>query len=347
MKAILGNEMRQFRISRGWELIELATFLNERLAKKYDKSRVSRWETGKERIPQIVAEVLRAERPPAPTGIPAAQKGPALVLTVSMQKGGVAKTTSSVAVAYLLAAKGKRVLLVDADPQGSATVALGQDPHGLEIMRKTLTAVLDANSDLPTREALVAVCEGQFQLLASSIALSEIEISMMADPTASLALREKLSEVREDFDYIVIDTPPNLGLMTASALAAADYVLIPSQTEQLSLMGIPLLMRTIDRTKRRVNRHLKVLGILPTIFTPNTIVDKMMLDELRAIAARYGVELFPPVGRAVAYKEAVTVGVPALARTPEITGADSYERIALCLIEAAAARAEESVNEPV
>jgi chromosome partitioning protein len=183
--------------------------------------------------------------------------------------------------------------------------------------------------------------------LASSIVLSEIEVSLMADPTSALALREKLSEVASDYDFIVIDTPPNLGLLTAGALGAADLVLIPSQTEQLSLMGIPLLLRAIDRTKRRVNRGLRVLGILPTHHDPRTVVDRAMLEELQAIADRHGVEVFEPIGRAVAYKEAVLAGRPALQRTPDVVGAPSFRRIADKLVEIAAKRVREDVHEQV
>lgn len=346
--AVSGDILRQFRASRGWEQAQMAEFLNERLERRYDKARISRWESGAERIPQIVAQELRRESPPSPAGIPAAAAtGPAIVLAVSLQKGGVSKTTTAVNVAFLLARKGKRVLLVDADPQGSATVNVGQDPHGLELGRRTLTAVLDPANDLPTRDAVTPVCEGLFDLLASSIALSEIEVSLMSDPTASLAMREKLSEVGEAYDFMVIDTPPNLGLLTASALAAADLVLIPSQTEQLSLMGIPLLMRAIDRTKRRINRRLRVLGILPTHYDPRTVVDRHMLADLEAIAETHRIALYPPIGRTVAYKEAVLAGRPALDRTPDINGAESYEAIAAALLEVQAERAKEGNHEPV
>lgn len=326
----------------------MAEFLNGRLGRRYDKARISRWESGSERIPQIVAQEIRRGDAPAPAGIPmAAATGPAIVVAVSLQKGGVSKTTTAVNVAYLLARKGQRVLLVDADPQGSATVNVGQDPHGLELNRRTLTAVLDPGNDLPTREAVTPVCNGIFDLLASSIALSEIEVSLMSDPTASLAMREKLSEVGGIYDFIVIDTPPNLGLLTASALGAADLVLIPSQTEQLSLMGIPLLMRAIDRTKRRINRRLKVLGILPTQYDPRTVVDRHMLADLEAIATRHGIALYPPIGRTVAYKEAVLAGRPALDRTPDINGAESYEAIAQALLLVQEERNNEANDEPV
>jgi chromosome partitioning protein len=345
---IPGDDLRQYRASRGWEQPQLAAHLNEVLGRRYDQARISRWESGAERIPQIVAQAIRAEQPPVGGGIPTARNiAPALTLAVSLQKGGVAKTTTSVNVAYLLAKKGFRVLLVDGDPQGSATTNLGQDAHGLELKKKTLTTLLDSRSDLPTREALTPVCDNLFDLIASSIALSEIEVSLMSDPTSSLALREKLSEVSSDYDFIVIDTPPNLGLLTASALGAADLVLIPSQTEQLSLMGIPLLLRAIDRTKRRINRNLQVLGILPTHYDPRTVVDKAMLAELRTIAERHGVELFEPISRAVAYKESVLAGKPALERTPDVAGNESFRRIADRLVEIAETRAKEYAHEPV
>lgn len=338
--SLSGCELRLFREGRDWDQSTLADHLNQRLGRHYDKARISRWETDRERIPQIVAREIRIDKPPEPIGVPVAvSRGPALVVTVSLQKGGVAKTTTSVNLAFLLARKGQRVLLVDCDPQGSATINVGEDPHALELARKTLTAILDLNSNLATKEAVTSVCNGSFDILASSISLSEIEISLMSDPTASLALREKLSEVSADYDFVVIDTPPNLGLLTASALGAADLVLIPSQTEQLSLMGIPLLLRAVDRTKRRINRRLKVLGILPTHYDSRTSLDRQMLDELTKIAKQQGISLYPPVGRTVGYKEAVSAGRPALDRTPNITGAESYEAIVKELIEMAQNRA--------
>lgn len=343
---MLGNEMRQVRTGRDMDQQQFADWLNSLLDRKYDKARVNRWEAGGEAIPQHVARELRRQIPNKSEGIPVAvATGPAIVIAVSLQKGGVSKTTTSVNLAFLLSQRGKRVLLVDSDPQGSATVSVGEDPHGLELAKRTLTAILDPNADRPTRDAVSPVCDGAFDLLGASIALSEIELNLMSDPTASLALREKLSEVSGDYDFIVVDTPPNLGLLTAGALGAADLVLIPSQTEQLSLMGIPLLMRTIDRTKRRVNRRLRVLGILPTHYNARTVVDRHMLEELQTIATQHGITLFPPIGRTVAYKEAVLAGRPALDRTPDISGVESYNAIASALLDIANARKEEA-HEP-
>ena len=147
---IPGDDLRQYRASRGWEQPQLAAHLNEVLGRRYDKARISRWESGAERIPQIVAQAIRAEQPPAGGGIPTARNiAPALTLAVSLQKGGVAKTTTSVNVAYLLAKKEFRVLLVDGDPRVRQTTNLGEDAHGLELKKKTLTTLLE----LPVRLA--------------------------------------------------------------------------------------------------------------------------------------------------------------------------------------------------
>lgn len=324
-----GDEMRSLRESRKMGQQELATFLNGKLGRKYDRNRVSRWENGTERIPQLVGSALKGLSG-THTGIPAAAARPAMVVVLVNQKGGVGKTTSTVNVAYLMAKAGYRTLVIDCDPQANATIHLGIDPHERDVVRRTITQVLFA--DLPMVEALVPVCDDLFNLLPSSISLASADAELLKEPNGTLLLREKIDEVRDEFDFILIDCPPNLGQLTVSALNAADQVLIPSQTEMLSIMGIPMLLETLSKVRRRVNPKIAVLGVLPTLHNPRRAQDQAMMSELMALAESARLHVFAPVRDAADYAKGVVAGRPALLLTPGVNGADSYAEVVESLV---------------
>ena len=325
-----GDELRSYREQRGMNQQELVSWLNERLKRRYDRAKISRWETGAERIPQTVAAALKDTT--EPVGIPAASaaRHAPVVFCAANQKGGVAKTTTCVNVAWLLGRAGRRVLLIDCDPQANATVHLGIDPHEQELAKATLTHAL--RSTRPMREFVTPVCEGVFDLLPSSISLAAADRELLRQPNGTLILRAKIAQLAGHYDYVVLDCPPHLGELTVSVLNAADQLLIPTQTEMLSMMGIPQLFETIAGVRELVNPRLDVLGILPTMYSPRRLQDEQVMAELRELAAAENLRLFSPVRRAADYTKSVMAGRPGLAINPNSAGAESYAEIAEALL---------------
>jgi len=318
-----GDDLRRFRESRQFGQQELAVWLNEKLGRKYDRTKISRWETGAERVPQLVDSVVCEARRRPVHGGPLTE---AKVIAFANQKGGVGKTTSAINTGYLLAGAGYRVLLIDCDPQGSATIHLGIKPDARDLEGKTLTYLL--TRDLPTLEAVIPVCDGLFDLIPSSISLAEAEAVLASDPLAGLALQSKIEEVGDRYDVVILDCPPNLGFVSVSTLAAADGLVIPSQAEMLSVMGISSLIKTVERVRRRVKKPCTILGILPTLYNARRTVDQEMLRRLESYAGQAGFRLFPPVRDASDYGKSVVAARPTLQLTPDAPGADSYADVA-------------------
>jgi chromosome partitioning protein len=325
-----GAVLRQIREARNYDQQAFADWLNSGLGRRYDKAKISRWETGSERVPQIVAQYIIASSPTR-VGIPTNAAGPALVTAVINQKGGVGKTVSVVNAAYLLAEAGKRVIVVDCDAQGSATIHLGIYPADRDAERATLTHVLFHKTLID--QAIIPVLDGAIDLLPASISLARADTEINSRPNGALLLRARINEIRDRYDFILLDCPPHLSQITVSALNAADLVLIPSQTEMLSLMGIPLLLETLADVQALVNPAIHVLGILPTLYDPRRTQDKARLGELEEIARQNGFRIFPPVRRAVAYPTGVNEGRPGLAVDPDAAGVESYREIAAAMIE--------------
>ena len=227
------------------------------------------------------------------------------------------------------------MLIVDADPQASISIHLGVDPHECELAGCSLSRVLF--NDRVTREAIVPVCDDQFDLLPCSIDLADADANLAREPNGTLVLREKLDEVRNDYDFILVECHV---VLTVSALNAADQLLIPSQTEMLSLMGIPKLLENVAKVRRRVNPRIGLLGILPTLFKARRVQDQAMVEELRKLAAANKTRLFSPVKDVADIAKGVTAGRPALELNPNLAGAEAYEEVAEALLELARARKE-------
>ncbi len=187
------------------------------------------------------------------------------VIAVSNQKGGTGKTTSCVNLGIGLAASGKRVLLIDTDPQGSMTISLGySEPDEMENTLAKLMMNIANDEEFFLDDVLIHHNEG-VDIIPSNIELSAIEISMVNVMSRELILKQMLEKIKSSYDYIIIDCMPSLGMMTINALACADSVLIPVQAAYLPVKGLQQLIKTISRVKRQLNPQLKIEGILLTM----------------------------------------------------------------------------------
>lgn len=246
------------------------------------------------------------------------------IIAVANQKGGVGKTTSTINLAYALAQKGKRVLAIDTDPQASLTFYFGYDERVLEAAQQTLYYSLV--KDKPLAALVIA---GNPALIPSSIMLSKADRELMAMMRYSATLlREKLREVANNYDFVLIDCPPTLTILTSNALAAAHLVLIPVKTDPLSITGIPLLLEEIEEIRVRDNKGLAVLGILPTLYGTRYRLDSDALEALRSIVVQKGISVFEPIPRSTGYDRATSEGMPTLILAPKTPGIDNYHKLA-------------------
>lgn len=243
------------------------------------------------------------------------------IISIINQKGGVGKSTTAVNLSAALSSKGKKVLLVDFDPQGNSTSGFGIEKEELE------QCVYDALIHNVSAEDLIhdTDCERVF-VIPATIQLAGAEIELVSAMARETRLKELLAPVQNEFDYIFIDCPPSLGLLTINALAAADSVLIPIQCEYYALEGVTKLLESMRMVKERINRSLDVFGVLMTMYDSRTSLANQVVDEVRAY---FGDKVFDTlVPRTVKISEAPSFGMPVIEYAPSNKGAISYLSLA-------------------
>ncbi len=248
--------------------------------------------------------------------------GPAKVLAICNQKGGVGKTTSAINLGAALTEFGRRVLLVDFDPQGALSVGLGIPPHALD--QTIYNVLIEHGPNLD--DVVIRTTVEDMDLLPSNIDLSAAEVQLVAEVGREHALLRTLRPVIDKYDYILVDCQPSLGLLTVNALAAADGVLIPLECEYFSMRGAALLMDTIQKVQERLNPRLEITGILATMFDPRTLHSR---EVMARVVERFGDIVFDTViNRTVRFPETTVAGEPITRWAPRSAGAKAYRALA-------------------
>ena len=261
-----------------------------------------------------------------PEPAPLASHGPARVIAMCNQKGGVGKTTTTINLAASLAEVGRRVLIVDFDPQGAASVGLGISPHELE--RTVYNLMMERNA--PLAEVVRSTDIANLDLLPANIDLSAAEVQLVSEVARESILARVLRPALDDYDVILIDCQPSLGLLTVNALTAAHGVLIPLECEFFALRGVALLVETIEKVRDRLNPRLEIDGILATMYDSRTL-------HAREVVARvheaFGDTLLQTViGRTVKFPDSSVAAEPIITYASNHSGASAYRQLARELI---------------
>ncbi|MGX1794058.1 ParA family protein [Microbacterium sp. NPDC055312] len=259
------------------------------------------------------------------TPAPLASHGPARIVALCNQKGGVGKTTTSINLAASLAEYGRRVLAVDFDPQGALSAGLGIQTHDVPTVYDLL---LDTKRD--PREAIVHSAVENLDVLPANIDLSAAEVHLVNEVARETILSRVLRHVSGEYDVILIDCQPSLGLLTVNALTAAHGVLIPLECEFFALRGVALLIETIDKVRDRLNPAIELDGLLATMYDPRTLHSREVLER---VVEAFGDDVLETViGRTVKFPDASVSGVPITEFAPEHAAAQAYLRLARELV---------------
>jgi chromosome partitioning protein len=288
--------------------------------------------------PPLVAEPEAAPAPPAepevklgPTGRPWPDlpeprpigiHGNARVIAMCNQKGGVGKTTTTINLGASLAEHGRKVLLVDFDPQGSLSVGLGMNPHDIKLSVYNLLM----ERDVTLEDVIVSTEVPGVDLLPSNIDLSAAEVQLVHEVAREQSLARVLQDARNEYDVILIDCQPSLGLLTVNALTAADGVIVPLECEYFALRGVALLKNTIDKVRERLNPRLQIDGVLGTMFDGRTLHAREVMQRL---VEAWGDDVFHTViRRTVKFSDSTVAGEPITSYASDSAGAEAYRTLA-------------------
>ena len=247
--------------------------------------------------------------------------GSTKIISIINQKGGVGKSTTAINLSAALGEHGKQILLVDLDPQGNTTSGLGVEKGELE--NCIYNVLLD---DLPIEEVIIPdVCEG-LDLVPATINLAGAEVELVSEIARENRLKDAVGTMRGKYDYIFVDCPPSLGLLTVNALVAADKLIIPIQTEFYALEGVTKLLESMKRVKNRLNPTLDIFGFLLTMYDGRTTLSRQVAAEVRNYFGRQVFETVIP--RTVKLSEAPSYGIPITQYDPQGKGAKAYTELA-------------------
>lgn len=257
-----------------------------------------------------------------PEPAPLTSHGPARVIAMCNQKGGVGKTTTTINLSASLAEYGRRVLIVDFDPQGAASAGLGVNSAALELTVYNLLL----NPRLSVHDAIVHTDVDGLDIIPANIDLSAAEVQLVNEVAREQALTRVLRPVLDEYDVIIIDCQPSLGLLTVNALTAAHGVMIPLEAEYFALRGVALLVDTIDMVRDRLNPRLTIDGILPTMVDLRTLHAREVLDRVKEA---FGDKVYDTViRRAIKFADATVATEPITVYAPTHAGAHAYRRLA-------------------
>ncbi len=248
--------------------------------------------------------------------------GPARILAMCNQKGGVGKTTSTINLGAALAEQGRRVLLVDLDPQGALSVGLGVNP--LQLDRTVYNLLMER--DVTVDDVMLKTNVSGMDLLPSNIDLSAAEVQLVNEVAREQTLLRALTPVLDDYDIVLMDCQPSLGLLTVNALTAAHGVIIPLECEFFALRGVALLIQTIEKIKERLNPHLELEGILATMYDARTLHGR---EVLARVVEAFGDKVFHTViNRTIRFPETTVAGEPITTYASTSAGATAYRDLA-------------------
>ncbi|MDO4239926.1 ParA family protein [Micrococcus sp.] len=261
-----------------------------------------------------------------PEPAPLTSHGPARMISMVNQKGGVGKTTSTINLGAALAGYGRRVLMVDFDPQGALSAGLGADPHAMDV---TVYNVL-MERKVGARDAIVSTEFENMDLLPANIDLSAAEVQLVNEVAREQVLERALRQVRDDYDVVLIDCQPSLGLLTVNALTASDGVIIPLTAEFFALRAVALLVETIEKVQDRLNPDLEIDGVLATMYDQRTLHSKEVVGSL---VDGFGDRVFETViKRSIKFADATVAATPITIFAENHDGAKAYRQLARELI---------------
>jgi len=252
------------------------------------------------------------------------------VISIANQKGGVGKTTTAINLGYSLAEKGMRVLLVDADPQGNTTSGISN----LKNQKPNLYSALI--EEVPVENVIYSLRDGKnpirenLFIIPSNIDLAGAEVELVSMLFRELKLKEVLDKIKDNFDIILIDSPPSLGLLTVNSLVASNYVLIPLQCEYYALEGISQLLKTINLIKKNLNQDLEILGVLLTMYSRTTLAQQVIEEAQKYFKDKVFKTIIP---RNVRLSEAPSYSQSIFEYAPDSSGAEAYKELTKEVIE--------------